>query len=101
MILVNDIAAEILRAHAPLKIFFGLHATSVMDHYEDFYRGMLNGHAQAMTVVGLIEDGVIEENLPISAALFAETIWNPAADAADILEKAMNLSRRGTINRQH
>ncbi len=42
-----------------------------------FYRAMLATSLSRMTVLGLIEDGLFEEKIQISAALFAETIWNP------------------------
>ncbi len=43
-----------------------------------------------MTVLGLIEDGLFEEKIRISAALFAETIWNPHRSEKEILDNALN-----------
>lgn len=43
-----------------------------------------------MTVLGLIEDGLFEEKVQLSAALFAETLWNPRRKDEEILAEARN-----------
>ena len=58
-------------------------------HAVDFYRAILSGGVK-MTVTGLVEDGVIEECIPLSLAIFAETLWNPGRDAEDILQLALS-----------
>jgi hypothetical protein len=55
-----------------------------------FYRAMLASSPSRMTVLGLIEDGLFEEKVQISAALFAETIWNPHRSEKEILDNALN-----------
>lgn len=42
-----------------------------------FYRGILECRPRCMTVAGLIEDGVFEAQIPLSVALFAQTLWDP------------------------
>jgi hypothetical protein len=59
-------------------------------HAVDFYRAVLSGGALKMTVTGLVEDGVFEESIPLSVALFAETLWNPSRDAGEILQLALS-----------
>lgn len=63
-----------------------------------FYREMLavNPHLLAS---GLIEDGLFEAAIQPSVALFAEILWNPAAEEEEILQRAfMKAScKTGTI----
>lgn len=47
-----------------------------------FYREFLN---QKLSVSGLIEDGMLEERIQPSVALFAETLWNPSRAPEEIL----------------
>jgi hypothetical protein len=42
-----------------------------------FYREILDCRPPKMTVTALVEDGLFEEVIQPSAALFAETVWNP------------------------
>lgn len=53
-----------------------------------FYREMLDVNP-AMTVAGLVEDGLFEEAISPSVALFAETLWNPRRTDAELLQRAM------------
>jgi len=53
-----------------------------------FYREMLAVNPM-LTVTGLVEDGVFEEVIQPSVALFAETLWNPEQSDAEILQRAM------------
>jgi hypothetical protein len=55
-----------------------------------FFQAMLDTSPYRMTVLGLIEDGMFEEKIQVSAALFAEMIWNPRRSAKEILESALN-----------
>ena len=55
-----------------------------------FYRKMLDCGPPRMTVTALVEDGMIEEVIQPSVALFAETIWDPRRDDDEILELAMS-----------
>ncbi|MCL6629643.1 MAG: hypothetical protein K6U00_08605 [Armatimonadetes bacterium] len=55
-----------------------------------FYREILNCKPTSMTVTGLIEDGLLEEAIQISVAIFGETIWNPYRDDSEILELAFS-----------
>ena len=59
-------------------------------HAVKFYREILNCKPSAMHVSGLIEDGILEEAIQPSVALFAETLWNPQRDTKEILQRAMN-----------
>lgn len=53
-----------------------------------FYREILAVNP-ALTATGLVEDGLFEEGIPSSVALFAETLWNPHQGDAEILRRAM------------
>lgn len=55
-----------------------------------FYREVLDTSPVKMTVIGLIEDGSLEERIQPSVALFAETLWNPRRSDAEILQCAMS-----------
>jgi len=55
-----------------------------------FYREILKCNPTSITVTGLVEDGLFEERIQSSVALFAETIWNPERDPGDILELALS-----------
>ena len=63
-----------------------------LDNYPlamEYYRKMLDCNLLKMTVTGLIEDGLFEEEIPISAAIFAETLWNPKRNEQEILSLAI------------
>jgi hypothetical protein len=53
-----------------------------------FYREILACSPAAMTVTGLIEDGILEAAIPPSVALFAATLWNPQRSDAELLQAA-------------
>lgn len=55
-----------------------------------FYREMLQSTGGKVAAWGLIEDGLFEEAIQPSAAIFAETLWNPDRSDADILTSAMS-----------
>jgi hypothetical protein len=55
-----------------------------------FYREIRETTSAPLTVVGLIDDGMFEEQIQVSAALFGEMLWNPKRDAAEVLEAALN-----------
>jgi hypothetical protein len=55
-----------------------------------FYREIRETTSAPMTVVGLIDDGMFEEQIQVSAALLGEMLWNPNRDDAEILDAAMN-----------
>lgn len=52
-----------------------------------FYREILD-IVPRMLVTGLVEDGLFEETIQPSVALFAETLWDPTRDPADIAAQA-------------
>jgi len=55
-----------------------------------FYREILACEPARTTVLGLIEDGLFEEEIQPSVALFAETLWNPQRPDRKILEPALS-----------
>jgi hypothetical protein len=62
-----------------------------LEHYPlaaRFYREM-RAVNPVITATGLVEDGLFEEEIQPSVALFAETLWNPAQSDADILRRAL------------
>ena len=58
-------------------------------HAARFYREILEEKPKSTLVTGLVEDGIFEEAIQPSVALFAETLWNPYQPDDDILVKAM------------
>jgi hypothetical protein len=54
-----------------------------------FYREILACNPSDMLVTGLVEDGLVEEQVQPSVALFAETLWNPHRPDTDLLARAM------------
>lgn len=55
-----------------------------------FYRAVLERHPAQMSVAGLVEDGMFEERIQPSVALFAEMIWNPRQSDNELLQRAMS-----------
>jgi hypothetical protein len=55
-----------------------------------FYRKIRKATSDPMTVVGLVEDGLFEEQIQLSTALLGEMLWNPDRDDGQVLEAAMN-----------
>ena len=55
-----------------------------------FYCGILDCSPAKMTVVSLVEDGLFEESIQHSVALFAETVWNPRREEEKILELSLS-----------
>ncbi len=53
-----------------------------------FYREMLEVNP-AITAAGLVEDGLFEEAIQPSVALFAETLWNPMQSNVEIMQRAL------------
>ena len=53
-----------------------------------FYREVLAINPQAL-VTGLIEDGLFDARVQPSVALFAEMLWNPHREDADLLSRAL------------
>jgi hypothetical protein len=57
-------------------------------HALRFYREILACHPARMTVTGLVEDGLFEEKIQPSVALFAEMLWNPQRSETDLVRRA-------------
>jgi hypothetical protein len=55
-----------------------------------FFRDVRDCSSTEMTVLALIDDGLFEEKIQLSAALFAEMVWNPHRSDNDVVELAMN-----------
>ncbi len=60
----------------------------------DFYRQILDCNPVKMTATGLVEDGLFEEEIQLSVAIFAETLWNPRKNDREIL----SLAQRAMFN---
>jgi hypothetical protein len=56
----------------------------------EFYRSMIAAAPDGLTVMGLVEDGLLEERIQPSVALFAETMWNPERDPEDIYTASLS-----------
>ncbi len=56
-----------------------------------FYNEIMKGNSQPITATGLIEDGIFEARVQPSAAIFAETLWNPKRDPKVIRQFANKL----------
>jgi len=54
-----------------------------------FYRRILDCNPSRMTVSALIEDGMFEESIQSSVALFANTLWNPRVDDIELQARAV------------
>jgi hypothetical protein len=54
-----------------------------------FYRELLTSSPRGVLATGLVEDGMFEEAIQPSVALFAETLWNPHQTDNDILSRAL------------
>ncbi len=55
-----------------------------------FYREILDLKPARTLVAGLVEDGMFEEAIQPSVALFAQTLWNPYLPDDEILELALS-----------
>jgi hypothetical protein len=53
-----------------------------------FYQSIQQACQGRMSVIALVEDGLFEEKIQPSVALFAETLWNPFAESSEILTRA-------------
>jgi hypothetical protein len=64
-----------------------------LQHYPaaaKFYREILDKKPAGMLVAGLVEDGMFEEAIQPSVALFAQTLWNPYQSDSEILDLALS-----------
>ena len=55
-----------------------------------FFAEVRDCTSSKMSVLGLVEDGLFEEKIQLSVALFAEMLWNPHRDAKGVLKGATN-----------
>jgi len=55
-----------------------------------FYSAISALAPKGMTVSGLVEDGLFEESIEPSVAIFAQTLWNPSRDAGELLKLSMS-----------
>ena len=66
---------------------------SWLQHYPKaahFYRELLAMKPEGIIVTGLLEDTILEETIPLPIALYAEMLWDPFQDDAEILRRAMS-----------
>jgi hypothetical protein len=64
-----------------------------LENYPDalrFFAGIRDCTPAGMSVLGLVEDGLLEERIQPSVALFAEILWSPHQTERQVLERAMN-----------
>jgi hypothetical protein len=64
-----------------------------LQHYPvaaKFYREILDKRPPRMLVAGLVEDGMFEQAIQPSVALFAQTLWNPYQPDNEILDLALS-----------
>jgi hypothetical protein len=64
-----------------------------LEHYPkaiEFYRAILRASDAPVIAQGLIEDGLLEERIQPAVALFAETLWNPFEEPAEILARSQS-----------
>lgn len=73
------------RAECVDRLWLGLYPRAA-----HFYREMLALKPSSMLVTGLVEDACIETRIPLSVALFAQTIWNPCRSDDEILTQALS-----------
>ena len=59
-----------------------------------FYRVILDCRPPRFTATALIEDGMFEEKIQLSAAILAETLWNPRRDEREIMQLALGTALR-------
>ena len=59
-------------------------------HAVRFYREVLACNPRRMSVTGLLEDGLFEERIQPSVALFAHTVWDPCRPEDEILDLALS-----------
>lgn len=64
---------------------------------QQFFQSIQQACQGRMSVLGLVEDGLFEEKIQPSVALFAETLWNPFTDAGDLLSRADSAYYKGLI----
>jgi hypothetical protein len=57
---------------------------------QSFYQALLKVSDGKLSVLGLVEDGLFEESIQPSVALFAETLWDPYASPEQLLQRALN-----------
>jgi hypothetical protein len=55
-----------------------------------FYSEIRDVTPAPMTVLGLIEEGLIEEQIQVGAALLGEMLWNPKRNERDVMDEAMS-----------
>jgi len=55
-----------------------------------FYREILACRPARLTALALVEDGMFEERIQPSVALFAQTLWNPHRPDGEILDLALS-----------
>lgn len=61
-------------------------------HASRFYRELIAQGPDKITSTALVEDGVFEEHIPLSVALFAETLWNPDRSDEMLLQRAVRIT---------
>ncbi len=55
-----------------------------------YYREVLECKPSTVSISALVEDGMFEEAIQMSVAMFAQTVWDPYLDEKDLIELAMS-----------
>ena len=57
---------------------------------QSFYQALLQASTGRLSVLGLVEDGLFEEAIQPSVALYAETLWDPYSTPDQLLQRSFN-----------
>ncbi len=66
---------------------------------QSFYQALLQASTSKLSVLGLVEDGLFEEAIRPSVALFAETLWDPYSAPDQLLQRSFNRFNPDTLCR--
>ena len=55
----------------------------------DYVQRLVKSLRKGVEVQAVLEDGMLEEEIPLSAAIYAETLWNPDREGREILAEVM------------
>jgi len=85
-----DFIRERLRERQPRWDYGNTRWAKEYPHAMRFYQELRKVCTGPMTVVALVEDGMFEEKIQLSVALFGEMLWDPNRDERELLARAMS-----------